>query len=56
MSPSASEYEEPEGGDAACWLDLVCPECGRMWEDSPAERPERCPHCDAPLEERDDSG
>jgi hypothetical protein len=21
---------EPEGGDPACWLDHVCPECGRF--------------------------
>lgn len=23
---------EPDGGDSACWLDQVCPECGRMIE------------------------
>ncbi|MGH3094636.1 MAG: hypothetical protein ACRDMV_01385 [Streptosporangiales bacterium] len=24
------EGPEPEGGDAACWLNRVCPECGRL--------------------------
>jgi hypothetical protein len=23
---------EPEGGDPACWLDHVCPDCGRCVE------------------------
>ncbi len=25
---------EPEGGDPACWLDHVCPDCGRFVEHS----------------------
>jgi hypothetical protein len=25
---------EPGGGDPACWLDDVCPDCGRFVEDS----------------------
>jgi hypothetical protein len=24
---------EPEGGDPACWLDRVCPECGSFLDD-----------------------
>jgi hypothetical protein len=26
--------EVSEGGDAACWAHLVCPECGEMHESS----------------------
>ncbi|MFH8404127.1 DUF309 domain-containing protein [Streptomyces sp. NPDC018019] len=33
-----------EGGDPACWLDRVCPECGRI-PDRPAES--GCEHCGA---------
>jgi hypothetical protein len=33
--------EEPEGGDAACWAHLVCPECGAM------SREEHRPDCAA---------
>ena len=25
-----AENIEDEGGDAACWLNRVCPECGRL--------------------------
>lgn len=25
-----AEYPEPEGGDPACWLNRVCPDCGRL--------------------------
>ncbi|MFD9691877.1 hypothetical protein ACFXPX_06235 [Kitasatospora sp. NPDC059146] len=33
-----------EGGESACWLDRVCPECGRL-----RERPGRgpCENCGA---------
>ncbi|MGQ0630744.1 MAG: hypothetical protein ACT4P1_06845 [Sporichthyaceae bacterium] len=30
------------GGDAVCWLDQVCPDCGAMRE---AEPPTPCPRC-----------
>ncbi|MEV4555538.1 hypothetical protein AB0K51_00920 [Kitasatospora sp. NPDC049285] len=33
--PSASgqtDAMEDEGGEAACWLSLVCPECGKVRE------------------------
>ena len=33
--PAAGDLGEPEdmGGDPACWLDRVCPECGGFMED-----------------------
>lgn len=33
-----------EGGDAACWANRVCPECGRL---NGAERPVVCEVCGA---------
>ncbi|HZU16977.1 MAG TPA: hypothetical protein VFD01_10340 [Candidatus Dormibacteraeota bacterium] len=44
-SPNRSEAAV-EGGDPACWLHLVCPECGRLDPD-----PERrvCRACGAAL-------
>ncbi|WP_232662004.1 hypothetical protein [Pseudonocardia sp. TRM90224] len=36
--------DEPEGGDAVCWLDRLCPECGAM---PTAESPDRCWRCGA---------
>ncbi|WP_369130366.1 hypothetical protein [Modestobacter roseus] len=37
---------EPEGGDPVCWLELVCPACGRLAEEP---RPTRCRQCGADL-------
>jgi len=37
---------DDEGGDPACWLNRVCPECGRFSEDGQATR---CPSCGAEL-------
>jgi uncharacterized protein len=37
---------EPDGGDAACWLDHVCDNCGRLIEDPAVHE------CDAPAERR----
>jgi rubrerythrin len=34
------------GGDPACWVSRVCPECGRL-DDGPP--PARCPGCGAAL-------
>ena len=34
-----------EAGDPVCWLDRVCPECGRLDDGEPAAR---CPGCGAP--------
>lgn len=40
----AGEPEGPEkGGDPACWLDRVCPECGRFAE-GPGTVCEQCGH------------
>ncbi|WP_222195195.1 hypothetical protein [Modestobacter italicus] len=36
---------EPVGGDPACWLDQVCPACGRLTERT-AEG--RCAACGEP--------
>ena len=36
-----------EGGDAACWLGRVCPECGAL-DESPRDS---CPRCGAELPE-----
>ncbi|MEV6106159.1 hypothetical protein AB0M28_15780 [Streptomyces sp. NPDC051940] len=38
----------PEGGDPACWLGLLCPDCGRVREDRTADH---CPGCGASLDE-----
>jgi hypothetical protein len=35
-----------DGGDPACWVDRVCPACGRL-DDGPP--PARCPGCGTPL-------
>ena len=37
-----------EGGDPACWLQNVCPECGLLVE---GRLPEHCPRCGATLVE-----
>ncbi len=34
--------EQPEGGDAACWLDRTCPVCGHLEDGDP---PAICPRC-----------
>ena len=35
-----------EGGDPACWLGRVCPDCGRLAGEDP---PTHCPGCGAEL-------
>jgi rubrerythrin len=48
MEPEAPIRPEPvEGGDPACWLRRVCPDCGRLADDDP---PTRCPMCGEQLE------
>jgi flavin reductase (DIM6/NTAB) family NADH-FMN oxidoreductase RutF len=47
-----THVDEPEGGDAACWLGSVCPECGAMRETPGAcarcrETPGACARCGA---------
>lgn len=38
--------DDDEGGDAACWLRRVCPECGRLHA---ADPPDVCEVCGADL-------
>lgn len=38
-----------EGGEAVCWADRVCPECGRL--DTGEGRPEVCQACGAEFPE-----
>lgn len=38
-----------EGGDAACWLDRVCPECGAFQESAGA-----CWRCGAATQDREE--
>ncbi len=35
---------EREGGDPVCWLNRVCPECGRLADEEP---PTHCSACGA---------
>jgi hypothetical protein len=41
-SSEGNTVDEDLGGDAACWLALVCPGCGAMADASPASV---CPRC-----------
>lgn len=44
-TPSDGRDDEPDlGGDPACWLARVCPECGRFAEHEAAPS---CPACGA---------
>ncbi|WP_326794359.1 hypothetical protein OG946_01650 [Streptomyces sp. NBC_01808] len=40
--PAATGGAEPEGGESVCWLERVCPECGRLADAAP---PVRCTRC-----------
>ncbi|WP_168226592.1 hypothetical protein [Tomitella fengzijianii] len=40
------DYDEDLGGDPACWLNRVCPECGLFIEDRSAVA---CPRCESAL-------
>jgi rubrerythrin len=42
----ANPAPDDEGGDPACWLNRVCPQCGRLAEEDP---PTRCAACGAEL-------
>jgi rubrerythrin len=50
MTPCEPETDRPtpeqEGGDPACWLNQVCPECGQFTERQP---PGICPRCGAQI-------
>jgi predicted amidophosphoribosyltransferase len=41
--------DEPDGGDAVCWLDQLCPECRAMPTE---EAPAVCWRCGTPLTPR----
>ena len=41
-TPEEPARPEPEGGDPACWVDQVCPACGRLSE---RLRSGRCAAC-----------
>jgi hypothetical protein len=41
-----SPAPDDEGGDPACWLNRVCPDCGRLADEDP---PTRCAACGAEL-------
>jgi hypothetical protein len=46
--PPARRVPPPDdGGAPVCWLDRVCPECGRLDDGEPADR---CPGCGAALD------
>ena len=47
--PADGAPAEPEGGDAACWLDRVCAACGAIQDTA---RFDRCERCGAPTEDR----
>lgn len=40
--PAATGAAGPEGGESVCWLERVCPECGRLADTAP---PVRCTRC-----------
>jgi len=42
--PVRRPVPDDEGGDPACWLRRVCPECGRLADEDP---PTVCPGCGA---------
>jgi rubrerythrin len=45
LSRGRETAAEDSGGDAACWLDRVCDDCGAL-VDGPDET---CPRCGRPL-------
>lgn len=45
-----SRPDEPQGGDPACWLDRVCPECGAFTE----RGFDTCPRCGSSLADADE--
>ncbi|MDQ0381178.1 hypothetical protein [Amycolatopsis thermophila] len=50
MTPEEREQVPDEGGDPACWLARVCPECGLVADVDP---PTVCQRCGTRLETGD---
>lgn len=50
VDPVPPSPPEDQGGDPACWLNRVCPDCGRF----AAEPPTTCPACGAPIPAHDE--
>jgi rubrerythrin len=46
MTAQPPEPPVDDGGDAVCWLNRVCPECGRFLDREP---PTTCPTCGRPV-------
>jgi hypothetical protein len=46
MAAPRPEPLADEGGDPACWLPRICPECGRVADQDP---PVMCAHCGAQI-------
>jgi predicted Zn-ribbon and HTH transcriptional regulator len=47
--PAHAVAAEEFRGDPVCWLNRVCPECGRFATDEDLEAAPRCPECGAEL-------
>jgi rubrerythrin len=46
--PGPATEPEEGGGDPACWVQRVCPACGRLADEAP---PTRCPSCGEHIEQ-----
>ncbi|MDK3258585.1 hypothetical protein [Blastococcus capsensis] len=46
MDDGTWDARADDGGDPACWLSRVCPECGGLADEDP---PTRCPRCGSEL-------
>ncbi|MFD7659738.1 hypothetical protein ACFV4N_37675 [Actinosynnema sp. NPDC059797] len=51
--PGGGRRDRVEGGDPACRLSQVCPECGFLDDGEP---PEVCPRCGAVIADDTDDG
>jgi rubrerythrin len=47
QEPQRTRPPADEGGDPACWLGRVCPECGAFTEQA---APTTCPRCGTALQ------
>lgn len=47
---TSSERSSEQGGDPVCWVNRVCPECGRFADDETVDTDDpRCAECGAEL-------